>query len=369
MSVLRKALHLAGQLTRQGQVADATAAIRTALGAAGLRTPSDPEPSAGDPAACFAPPGLMPDLSALLTGRRKPAVASASPASTSGSFTSHSISGAWGTRRYKLFRPEGVAAPAGLVVMLHGCSQNPDDFAAGTRMNMVAARENLLVAYPEQPRSANPSGCWNWFEPKDQVRGQGEPAFIAGVTREVIDHYAVPAGRVFVAGLSAGGAMAAIMAETYPDLYAAAGIHSGLSYRAATSMPAAFSAMSGTGRASVDERSPLVVGVPVIVFHGDADRTVDHRNADAIVARFIAHEAGLRPVSERGTAGGQSYEKTVGRDASGAGRFENWTLHGGGHAWSGGSREGSYADPAGPDASAEMVRFFLQQGAVLVASL
>lgn len=364
MSVLRKALQLAGQITRQGQVADATATIRAALGSAGLLPPGDPDarhPGAGDPAACFARPGLMPDLTALLSGRRTPAAAAPSDVSSGGSFTTQSIAGPWGTRRYKLFRPAGEATPAGLVVMLHGCSQNPDDFAAGTRMNVVAAGENLLVAYPEQTRSANPSGCWNWFDPKDQLRGQGEPALIAAITREVMDRFAVPVGRVFVAGLSAGGAMAAIMAETYPDLYAAAGIHSGLSYRAATSMPSAFSAMSGAARASVDDRGPLAAGVPVIVFHGDADRTVDHRNADAIVARFVAHEAGLRPVSERGAVGGQTYERTVGRDASGAGRFENWTLHGGGHAWSGGSREGSYADPAGPDASAEMVRFFLQQ--------
>jgi poly(hydroxyalkanoate) depolymerase family esterase len=234
-------------------------------------------------------------------------------------------------------------------------------------MNALAAANDLLVAYPEQPRSANPSGCWNWFVPADQMRGQGEPALIAAITRAVTEAHGLSPGRCFVAGLSAGGAMAAIMSETYPDLYAAVGIHSGLPYQAATDMGSAFAAMQGTSVAPAPP--PPGATPPLIVFHGAADRTVHPSNADALLARFAAGRPGLRRMEEKGAStGGQRYRRTIASDAGGAVRLEDWRLAGGGHAWSGGRAEGSYTDPAGVDASREMVRFFLAQANLVPAA-
>ena len=194
--------------------------------------------------------------------------------------------------------------------------------------------------------------------PADQARGSGEPAFIAAVTAEVAARFAVSPGRCFVAGMSAGGAMAAIMAETYPDLYAAAGIHSGLPYRSASDMGSAFAAMQGRGQRAAPTSRKDQTSVPLIIFHGDADHTVAIANADALVARLGPTEA--RPDIEQGrSAGGEAFTRTVARDANGRVRYEDWRIAGAGHTWSGGSKAGSYTDPAGPDASGAMVRFFL----------
>ena len=276
-------------------------------------------------------------------------------------FLELSHANAAGSRAYKLYVPSGYdGRPLPLVVMLHGCTQSPDDFAAGTRMNELAEAQLFLVAYPAQPPSANAQKCWNWFSPGDQQRDQGEPSLIAGITREITRDYPVEPGRVYVAGLSAGGAAAAIMGAAYPDLYAAIGVHSGLACGAARDMPSAFAVMR-QGEAPGAGRSRRPGGfVPAIVFHGDRDTTVNPVNGDQVIAQAKA-AADLHVTTSRGTApGGLGYTRTVQADGGGRPMLEQWVLHGAGHAWSGGSSAGSYTEPRGPDASREMLRFFLQ---------
>ncbi len=287
-------------------------------------------------------------------------------------FITGSYSNQAGTRSYKLYVPSryhGQALP--LVVMLHGCNQNPDDFAAGTCMNSVAEEYQCLVAYPAQAAAANQSNCWNWFKATDQRRDRGEPSLIAGITRQIIGTYCVDARRVYVAGLSAGGAMAAVMGVTYPDLYAAIGVHSGLPYAAAHDLPSAFAAMSqgagAPGRRQQHGGSPEGVPntrvVPAIVFHGDHDTKVHPRNGDQVIAQWTAiHGEGatsLQVTVQHGQVPhGHAYTCDVYQDARGRRILEQWRVHGAGHAWSGGSHSGSYTDPRGPDATREMIRFF-----------
>lgn len=282
-----------------------------------------------------------------------------------GSCTNHA-----GTREYKLYVPSaytGQALP--LIVMLHGCTQHPDDFAAGTGMNAIAEEHNCFVAYPAQTQSANASNCWNWFNATDQCRDKGEPSIIADMTRQIARDYAIDPGRIYVAGLSAGGAMACVMGATYPDLYAAIGIHSGLPYAVAHNMPSAFAAMksrklkSSARKTGVKPARALPHVMPVIVFHGDRDTTVDPCNGDHALAQCVptrndAGGADNIKVEQGRHPGGKSYSRTVVHDAHGKVMAEKWIVHGAGHAWSGGSSSGSYTDPAGPNASREMLRFF-----------
>lgn len=272
-------------------------------------------------------------------------------------FEERSFSNGAGSRAYKVFVPSGYhGQPLPVVVMLHGCQQDPDDFAAGTRMNEIAEEETVLVAYPRQPPSANAQKCWNWFNAGDQRRGGGEPSLIAGIAGAVVEEFGADPDRVYVAGLSAGGAAAAIMAATYPEVFAAAGVHSGLACGAARDMPSAFAAMSGGGAGGPRPAGPEV---PTIVFHGDRDQTVNAVNGDRVIAQ-ARPEARLETTVETGTSpGGTSYTRTLGTAADGRVPVEQWVLHGAGHAWSGGSPAGSYTDPRGPDASREMLRFFL----------
>ncbi len=279
-------------------------------------------------------------------------------------FLSRSFTCAAGSRNYKLYVPRRLPdSDRAVLVMLHGGTQDADDFALGTRMNDLAEEHGLIVAYPIQPKAANASLCWNWFMPEHQKRGAGEPSIIAGITREIAAAYNIDAGRVFVAGLSAGGAMAAVMAATYPELYAAIGVHSGLPYRSASNVASAFAAMRGNAvprgrrsrkpRAAADD-SPRM---RTIVFHGDADNIVHSSNAAGIVGASKRGESIER--AESRSSGGQAYTRTLIRAESGIVVVEDWLLHGSGHAWSGGSADGSYTDPNGPDASREMLRFFL----------
>ena len=321
------------------------------------------------------------------------------------SFVTGSYSNAAGTRAYKLYIPSGAAGQRlPLIVMLHGCTQTPDDFAAGTRMNVLAEERTCFVAYPEQPVSANPSKCWNWFTPGNQQRGAGEPSLIAGITRQIMRDYPVDPQRVYVAGLSAGGAAAAIMGMTYPDLYAAIGVHSGLAFEAASDLPSAFAAMRQGEPAAADVISSLARGADsdLLSMFGDllspseprslaSPRRLTRfpagwgvRKADGLSRRSCSTEIGT-PRSTRATAiwssrsrgrrrpwtsaqgwstagapGGHAYSRTLHADASGQAILEQWVIHGAGHAWSGGSPSGSFTDPRGPDAAREMLRFFLE---------
>jgi poly(hydroxyalkanoate) depolymerase family esterase len=373
-----------------------TDTIQRALAAAGLDTTSGPMRSVTDTIQRALSPGVsvgparppvqdpsVIDIAARVIGstddigepaRRGPVTVDP-PAR--GTFVTREFGNHAGRLAYKLYVPKHEpASPMPMVVMLHGCTQSAEDFAAGTRMNRLAEEHGFLVVYPEQAAHANVSKCWNWFQSQDQLRDSGEPAMIAGIVRDLARQHDVDPRRIFVAGLSAGAAMAVIMGETYPELFAAVGVHSGLPYGSAHDIPSALAAMKGgrsgragarrAPRAAATRRKTAAQAVPTIVFHGDRDHTVQHSNAAEIIQQATdAHVAAagmsaLQASTQRATApGGRSYSRTVHADASGQPRLEAWTLHGAGHAWSGGDASGTYTDASGPDASAEMVRFFL----------
>ena len=296
-----------------------------------------------------------------LPGRR---MAPAIPVPEGAAFRDLQYSCSAGARRYRLYVPASAGEGLrGLIVMLHGCTQSPEDFAAGTGMNAVAEENRLLLVYPAQTNRDNQMACWNWFRPDDQTRGAGEPAIIAGLTESIRTEFGIPRDRVFVAGLSAGGAMAAIMGETYPDLYAAIGVHSGLAFGSANDVPSAFSAMQGKGVAAVEHvgsgGNKNGAAPRMIVFHGSADTTVHPANARRIVARQAGDPSRLRRSDHAPEGGIRGYTRLVLPGDDRAPALECWMIDGAEHAWSGGHPSGSYTDPQGPNASAEMVRFFL----------
>jgi poly(hydroxyalkanoate) depolymerase family esterase len=341
------------RLTRAGRLAEAMALLRG--------RPAQPQPSAPKTSGeALGPQGLrgfLDGLGKLGAGPRGLHAGPPTELPAGARFEERAYANHAGSRTYKLYVPSRYdGTPLPLVVMLHGCKQSPDDFAAGTQMNTLAEEKLFIVAYPAQSSAANPSHCWNWFSTADQQRDGGEASLIAGITRQIMRDVAVDPARVYVAGLSAGGAAAAIMGAAYPDLYAAIGVHSGLACGAARDMPSAFAAMRQGGAIPRRDGKPM----PTIVFHGDRDATVSPVNGDQVIAQSKA-TAQLAPAVDRGqSAGGIAYTRTVQTDAGGRPVLEQWVLHGAGHAWSGGSAAGSYTDPRGPDASREMVRFFLQ---------
>src|SRR5580700_10108234 len=374
----------ATRLTRQGRLAEATALIQQTLASAAVTQRTPDTPSAGQETGST--PGRYPATPPALPAGRGPQRRRALP----GWFTRrralpnrdardlrHPLRPAApavnrSAARFEAFSYTHAGGPLPLVVMLHGGTQDAAIFAAATGMNDLAERQGFLVAYPEQPPSANAGKYWNWFVPGHQRRDAGEPSLIAGITRQVTERHGADATRVYVAGFSAGGAMAAVMAAVYPDLYAAAGVHSGLPYAAAGNTASAFAAMKqGPSRPA----RLLARSVPLIVFHGDRDATVVPANAAGLIDDALA---AARPdgrprtpptaVTTGQVPGGHAYTRTRYQDPAGAALAELWTVHQSGHAWSGGVPHGSYTDPRGPDASAELIRFFDEHPAVLPMS-
>ncbi|SDA17584.1 PHB depolymerase family esterase [Sphingomonas sp. NFR15] len=345
---LKTSMEEALRLTRSGKLLEATALLRSAFTRGG-----------GAPAPAGAAGGTL--IENVPFGRTKAAPDTTTAPGREARFEERSYSGPEGTMHYRLYRPAQARAGMPLIVMLHGCTQSPEDFARGTGMNRFADEHGFLVAYPRQTQAANAQKCWNWFKPGDQRRDRGEPALLAGVTRQVIAEERADPARVYVAGMSAGGAAAAIMAAEYPDLYAAVGIHSGLACGVARDLPSALHAMKrGGGTRATDTGRRFV---PVITFHGDRDATVNEINSREIVAAAaaVAPAPLTATVETVRNPAGRSYTRETSADGRGRVLIERWTIAGSGHAWSGGDASGSYTDPAGPDASREMVRFFLER--------
>ncbi|PLP97947.1 extracellular catalytic domain type 1 short-chain-length polyhydroxyalkanoate depolymerase [Cupriavidus pauculus] len=355
-------MHEAMHLLQTAGPMEATAVIQRALRG---QSPHGGTAAASAPMPAQVVQSLLPNATPQVQTDTEQSVAPAAPRRATvtampGHFSRHTFASQTGQRAYKLYVPGGcLQEPMPLVVMLHGCTQDADDFAAGTRMNTLAERLGFAVVYPIQSADANASKCWNWFRPGDQQADRGEPSIIAGITREVMANQSIDPDRVYVAGLSAGGAMAAVMLQQYPSIFAAAGVHSGLPMGCAHDLPSALAAMKGGKGLGASKRgatSPVPPVRPLIVFHGDADHTVHISNGARLIEPYEqGHE---HKHTERDTArAGHTFTRHRISPPGGV-DAEYWLIHGAGHAWAGGGG-GSYTDAKGPDASAEMLRFFL----------
>jgi poly(hydroxyalkanoate) depolymerase family esterase len=367
MKAMNDTMQQAMRLMRSGDLRAATRTLQHGL-AANIAADEDArssrvaasKPAASVAADCIDGEFRVVDLETPKSGRRH-----ARSDAVDTPFRSEHFACSAGALDYKLYVPAGLEGKrAPLLLMLHGCTQSPDDFAIGTRMNLLAREHGYVVAYPQQTSKRNQNRCWNWFRGSDQQRGHGEPAMLAALTRHLVAQHQLDERRVYVAGLSAGGAMAAVLASTHPDIYAAIGVHSGLPIGLASDVPSAFAAMrtgksSGRRRASEPNEKP----VPAIVFHGDGDTTVHPSNGVGVIAQSLGATAAANSADDAATvehgvsAGGRRYTRTL-HVQDGRVSAEHWLTHGAAHAWSGGDPAGSYTDPTGPDASAEMLRFF-----------
>jgi len=308
---------------------------------------------------------ILTTLAALTMTSTAPDAAAQAPA-PAGIFEWHTYAGDAGTRRYKLFIPANhdAAHPTPLVVMLHGCTQDPDDFARGTRFNALAAEAGVIVAWPEQPAANHPQKCWSWYDPAHQASGRGEPALVVGITREVIAAHRVDPARVYIVGVSAGAAMAVNTAAAYPELFAAIASHSGIPYRAASDVPHAISVMHG------GSSDPAILAyalqdalggrrLPLIAIHGGADAVVVPTNSRQLAAQWAGVLGLTASPAARSTEGGLGVERTHWNAADGTPAIELVIVDGLGHAWSGGSSEGTFTDARGPDASRLILQFLL----------
>jgi poly(hydroxyalkanoate) depolymerase family esterase len=356
-----------GQLTREGRLQEATQALqrRLGIGASPASHPFSTKRRAADDRVLD---GLVSEVDPLRASHvgaspHDSVTASAAVSPPVSRFETGSFQHGGRTLAYKVFEPPQPASGLRpVVLMLHGCTQNPDDFAAGTGMNRLAQDLGFIVIYPAQAQDANPQRCWNWFKPNHQERGRGEPALLAALTEQVVRTHGGDPDRVFVAGLSAGGAMAAVLAQAYPDVFAAAGVHSGLARGTATDAMGALQAMqSGAGPGGARKAS-AGRPAPTIVFHGDRDSTVHPSHGSHVLAASLTAGAKQPAVRKGASTHGVGFTQQVHTDAAGRVQAEYWVVHGAGHAWSGGNAAGSYTDPRGPDASKEMMRFFLEHG-------
>jgi poly(hydroxyalkanoate) depolymerase family esterase len=362
----------AQSLVGKSNRAEATALVRGALSGDETRGgKSDLEAELQRlPSSALARPARRPLGEVLRALRARPSLLPGAPAAP-GADPAHELGdrflkrahrGAAGALNYRLYAPaDHERRDLALVLMLHGCTQNPEDFALGTQMNSLADEFGLIVAYPHQTRRANASGCWNWFDPRHQRQGSGEPAKLAGLAQELAREFGVRKDRVFAAGLSAGGAMAEVLAATYPGVFDAVGIHSGLPYRSAVDLPSAFAAMKGTAAGLAGPRGANVGGCRKIVFHGGADLTVHPANGERILDEAERGPSPLKRIDLDWETEAGRVSRTVLQDAEGRPMVERWLVEGGGHAWFGGDARGSYTQSVGLDASRVMVRFFLRQ--------
>ena len=286
-----------------------------------------------------------------------------------------------GSRPYFVYTPQnyqpGTAVP--LIVMLHGCTQTPLDLATGTGMNQLAEQYDFIVAYPEQTSAYNSALCWNWFNPANQFRGGGEPAILAGIVQEIernTAEWTIDVHRIYVTGISAGGAMAVILGATYSDIFAAIGVHSGTEYRAITSLGTGGDVFLQGGPDPIQQGQAAYAAmgrfarvVPTIVFHGTKDAVIAPTNGNQVVQQWMEtdvlashgtyHADFHSPNSTRNgqVAGGHSYTVYQWNDDKGNEVQEYWLVDGMGHAWSGGN-PGISTDPQGPSASLAMYLFF-----------
>lgn len=376
MKPMNESMQHAMRLMRSGDLVAATRVLqqRLAGGTPANDSACDARTAAAQTDAAATPASHCIDGEFRVLEREQPGPASHSRSADASQarFCAERFSGPTGDLDYRLYVPAGLQpGHASLLLMLHGCTQSAEDFALGTRMNSLAGAQGYVIAYPQQSAQRNRNRCWNWFRGGDQQREQGEPALLAALTRHLITELALDTRRVYVAGLSAGGAMAAVLASTHPDLFAAIGVHSGLPIGLASDVPSAFAAMrtgKASGRRSAGARSSAsATRVPAIVFHGDGDKTVHPHNGLGVVAQSLGgsdRDATVRATTtvEQGIAsGGRHYTRTR-HLQDGRVSAEHWVTHGAAHAWSGGDPNGSYTDPTGPDASAQMLRFFAERG-------